>query len=174
MRLGLGLAAAITGAAAWGQALADPPRLLIPREIDFAAEAAKLRGAGEERRLRPPPEQRFDRVAFDDGEDRLARLGVRDGGRFGERGRLYLFAADGETAVGYNFTRGEGGGWAREGLSMDAGAFIGDAQAGVAWRRDDVQISFGYVRREIERRSRLGRSLDEDVVAFQLSFTPGR
>jgi len=179
MRLRLAFAVVMVEVVACGPAMADPaqPRaelLRIPREVDFAAEAARLRAdpPGEARRLRPR-EVRPDRVRFDDGADRLERLGVRGGDRFGDRGRVYVFAADGETAVGYNFTRGEDG-WAREGFSSDAGAFMGEAQAGVAWRRGDLQASFGYVRRDVERPGRFGRGFDDDVVAFQFSFTPGR
>lgn len=105
-------------------------------------------------------------------------LGVRDGREaFGDRGRWYLFAAGEGRAVGYNFARTRDGDYARSGFTHDSGAFMGDAQVGVAWRRGDLQTSFGYVYREHEadeiRISRgLDREVDEGVVAFQLSIKP--
>ena len=108
-----------------------------------------------------------------DLEDGLGRL-VQDGDRFGERPRWYLFAAANKRAVGYNVTSGPNG-WSRSGMSTDEGAFIGDAQAGVAWRKGDLQASFGYVQREIKARAPRGvdgASADESLVAFQLSIKP--
>ncbi len=183
MRLGLGIAAALAGAVAWGQASAQEAALLkIPQQVDFTANAAELSRPDPDGPIRPgkrirtgPPDDRLSSVRLGAAqlENAARRLGVRDGSAFRDQGRVYLFAAGDDTAVGYNLTRGEGG-WERQGLSIDEGAFMGEAQAGVAWRKGDLQASFGYVRREIERRSRLGRSLDEDVVALQFSFTPGR
>ncbi|HYF22590.1 MAG TPA: lipid A-modifier LpxR family protein [Caulobacteraceae bacterium] len=105
--------------------------------------------------------------------DRLDGL-VEDGDRFGQRPRWYLFAAANKRAVGYNVTSGPDG-WGRAGVSTDEGAFIGDAQAGVAWRKGDLQASFGYVQREIKARAPHGAertSADESLVAFQLSLKP--
>ena len=103
-------------------------------------------------------------------------LTVRDGQSYGETGRWYVFAAGTGRAVGMNFLRGEDGGWTRAGMSHDSGAFIGDAQVGVAWRRGDMQASFGYVHREIEAEGLRGEGFDTDVqeglVAFQLSIRP--
>jgi len=182
MRLWTGFAAAIVAVCACGTAEAgDKPRRLdlkIPNGVDYETEAARLRrGEPEnraERRFREEQRFRADRIRLADSpEDRLRAVGVRDGDQFGQRNRLYFFAGSEDGAVGYNITRGEGG-WSREGFSMDNGAFMGDAQAGVAWRRGDVQASFGYVRREIEGRGRLNRGFDDDVVALQFSYTPGR
>lgn len=180
MRLELGLAVALAalapGAGAAAQELAAPagPAFRIPQQVDFTAERPR---ADESRRprIRFGPSEDFDAIAFggETAEARLRAMGVRDGAEFRDRGRLYLFAADGQTAVGYNLTRSNGG-WSREGLSLDDGAFVGDAQAGVAWRKGDVQTSFGYVHREVKRDGRIGRDREEGFVALQLSFTPGR
>lgn len=107
----------------------------------------------------------------------LERL-VPDGAdAFGDRGRWYLYAAGSGRAVGYNFARTRDGDFERSGMSQDEGAFLGDASVGVAWRRGDVQSSFGVVYREIEAEGlRGGHGLDNDVteglVAFQLSIKP--
>ncbi len=103
---------------------------------------------------------------------------VPDGGEaFGERARWYIYAAGSGRAVGYNFARTRDGDFARSGYSHDSGAFLGDASLGVAFRKGDVQSSFGLVYREIEAEGlRSGRGLDNDVteglVAFQLSIKP--
>lgn len=99
---------------------------------------------------------------------RLSGLGIRDGESYGERPRWYLFAAASGRAVGYNFLR-DGDGFRRSGLSTDEGAFIGDAQAGMAWRRGDLQASFGYVHREIKQ---YDQEKTDGFVAFQLSIKP--
>lgn len=104
-------------------------------------------------------------------------LTVRDGQSYGDTGRWYVFAAGTGRAVGMNFLPGENG-WTRAGMSHDAGAFIGDAQVGVAWRRGPLQASFGYVHREIEAEGLRGEGFDwdqtEGLVAFQLSIRPQR
>lgn len=101
---------------------------------------------------------------------------VQDGQEaFGDRGRWYLYAAGSGRAVGYNFARTRDGDYARSGVSQDSGAFLGDASLGVAWRKGDVQSSFGLVYREIEAEGLRGgrdfdRDADEGLVAFQLSI----
>jgi hypothetical protein len=108
------------------------------------------------------------RVGGGDLGDRLDNL-VQDGRKaYGNRGRWYLFAAASGRAVGYNMIRGEDG-WRRSGVSTDEGSFIGDAQAGVAWRKGAMQGSFGYVHREIKA---YDEEAHEGFVAFQLSFKP--
>ena len=195
MRLALGSAAALASAVLCAlpfPALAqthdrDAPRreretqtFRIPDQVDFSTVERPGRGeAGGRPRVRIGPDPRgfdqSDAIAFGGQtvEARLRGMGVRDGSEFGGRGRLYLFAADGQTAVGYNLTPG-GDGWSRGGLSLDDGAFIGDAQAGVAWRSGNTQTSFGYVHREVERENRFGRDRQEGFVALQFSWTPGR
>jgi len=97
--------------------------------------------------------------------------------RFGERGRWYIYAAGSGRAVGYNFARTRDGDFARSGYSHDAGSFLGDASLGVAWRKGDMQSSFGLVYREVEIEGRrfgpgVDRDVDEGLVAFQLSIKP--
>lgn len=90
--------------------------------------------------------------------------------------RWYVFAAGSRRAVGYNFARTRDGDFVRSGMSHDSGAFIGDAQVGIAWRRGDVQTSFGYVYRKHKVRELVGRDFErersEGLVAFQLSIRP--
>mgnify|MGYP000894208294 CR=1 FL=1 len=110
---------------------------------------------------------------------RIGSAVVRDGQNFGERARWYVYAAGSGRAVGYNFARTRDGDFTRSGYSHDAGAFLGDASLGVAYRRGDLQGSFGLVYREIEAEGlRSGRGLDNDVseglVAFHLSIKPQR
>jgi len=106
----------------------------------------------------------------------LERLGVQDGSAFGQRGRWYLYAETSGRAIGYNFLRGGDGGWRRSGLSTDQGAFIGDQQAGVAWRKGAMQASFGYVQRSIHLQNIRADDLDthESMVALSFSFKPRR
>ena len=181
MRLVSSLAVAAAVLTAAGTAAAQEltfraePAFRLQRDADFAAERDR---ADEQHRPRikiGPADDSFDPIAFggETAEARLRAMGVRDGSEFRERGRLYLFAADGQTAVGYNLIRSDGG-WAREGLSLDDGAFVGDAQAGVAWRKGDVQTSLGYVHREVKREGRIGRDREEGFVALQFSWTPAR
>lgn len=108
--------------------------------------------------------------------DGLERLGVQDGSAFGQRGRWYLYAETSGRAIGYNFLRGGDGGWRRSGLSTDQGAFIGDSQAGVAWRKGAMQASFGYVERSIHLQNIRADDLDthESMVALSFSFKPRR
>lgn len=108
---------------------------------------------------------------------RIGSAEVRDGAAFGDRARWYVYAAGSGRAVGYNFARTRDGDFARSGYSHDSGSFLGDASLGVAYRRGDLQGSFGLVYREIEAEGlRSGRGLDNDVteglVAFQLSIKP--
>lgn len=97
---------------------------------------------------------------------------------FGDRSRWYLYAAGSGRAVGYNFARNRDGDYDRSGVSHDAGAFLGDAQLGVAMRRGAMQSSIGLVYREIEPggMSRGLGGMDTDVsegmLAFQLSIKP--
>lgn len=98
---------------------------------------------------------------------------------FGERARWYIYAAGSGRAVGYNFARNRDGDYDRSGYSHDAGAFLGDASIGVAYRRGDMQGSVGLVYREIEpegiRGSRtFDKDVDEGLIAFQLSIKPSR
>ncbi|MDB5456173.1 MAG: hypothetical protein JWP92_1758 [Caulobacter sp.] len=111
--------------------------------------------------------------------DRAARaLGVRDGhDAFGDRGRWYLFAAASGQAVGLNLLRGQEGDWSRGGFTSDTSSkLIGDAQAGVGWRRGPMQASVGYIHRQIKAKDQImGMATQEDsVVALSFSFKPHR
>ena len=122
------------------------------------------------------------RVAEIDFGDRvLGRLNdmgvpmVVDGDeRFGDRGRWYLYAAGSGRAVGLNMLRGPSG-WSRQGLSTDEGAFIGEAQVGLGWRKGAMQASFGVLAREIKHKPAEGldeAQLEDQAVAFTLSIKP--
>ena len=108
----------------------------------------------------------------------LQRLVPEGSAAFGQRARWYLYAAGSGRAVGYNFARNRDGSFDRSGVSHDSGSFLGDASIGVAFRKGDVQTSFGVVYREIEAKGMPGggRDFDDDVneglVAFQLSIKP--
>ena len=108
----------------------------------------------------------------------LERMVPEGAAAFGQRARWYLYAAGSGRAVGYNFARNRDGDFARSGVSHDSGSFLGDASVGVAFRKGDVQTSFGLVYREIEAEGLLGggKDFDDDVseglVAFQLSIKP--
>lgn len=96
---------------------------------------------------------------------------------FGDRSRWYVYAAGSGRAVGYNFARTRDGDYARSGMSHDSGAFLGDAQLGVAIRRGPMQSSFGLIYREIEPGGLRGidgvdTDVSEGMVAFQLSIKP--
>lgn len=108
------------------------------------------------------------------GLDRMVPEG-RDA--FGDKARWYVYAAGSKRAVGYNFARTRDGDFARSGMTHDAGAFLGDASIGVAWRRGPVQSSFGLVYREVESKGLRGtegfrNDVDEGLVAFQFSIRP--
>ncbi|PVM92864.1 DUF2219 domain-containing protein [Caulobacter radicis] len=110
-------------------------------------------------------------------EDRvISGLGVRDGREtFGDRGRWYLFAGASGQLVGMNLLRGQDGDWTRAGVTSDTGSrLVGDAQAGVGWRRGPMQASVGYIRREIKSKDQImGMATQEDsVVALSFSLKP--
>ncbi len=109
------------------------------------------------------------------GERALERFGVEPGGAFGQQSRWYLYAAASGRAIGYNFLRTDEG-WRRSGMSLDEGAFFGDAQAGVAWRKGDLQTSFGYVDRTLrfDGLRDLAQDRHESLVAFTVSLKPTR
>jgi hypothetical protein len=110
-------------------------------------------------------------------EDQVSdSLGLRDGGEaFGGRGRWYVFAAASGRAVGLNMLRGQDGDWSRAGLTSDVNSkLIGDAQAGVAWRKGPMQASVGYIHREIKAKDVImGMATQKDsMVALSFSLKP--
>lgn len=111
----------------------------------------------------------------------LERMVPEGSDAFGQRARWYVYVAGSGRAVGYNFARNRDGDFARSGYSHDSGAFLGDASAGVAYRRGPAQASFGLVYRQIKARGPHGGlrggegiddKMDEGLVAFQLSIKP--
>jgi hypothetical protein len=114
------------------------------------------------------------------GRNVARKLGLHevDGSTFDDRGRWYLFAAASGQAVGLNISPGAPGmpkgSWSSETTS----ALISDAQAGVGWRKGDLQASFGYVHREIkgqsvEPNSAYGQAkISDSMLAFSLSIHP--
>jgi hypothetical protein len=107
-------------------------------------------------------------------ERRLKGLVADGADTFGDRARWYLFAAGKGTAVGLNVLRQEGR-WDRQGFSHDEGAFIGEAQVGLGWRKGDMQASFGVVHREIKHKAAEGldeTQIEDQAVAFTLSIKP--
>lgn len=110
-------------------------------------------------------------------EDRVSdSLGLRDGDEaFGQRGRWYVFAAASGRAVGLNMLRGQNGDWSRAGMSSDVNSkLIGDAQAGVAWRKGPMQASVGYIHREMKAKDVImGMATQKDsMVALSFSLKP--
>jgi hypothetical protein len=108
-------------------------------------------------------------------EQRLKALGLRDGARFGDKGRWYLFAAASGRAVGLNMLHSDTG-WDRAWSQDATSTIVGDAQAGVGWRKGPVQASFGYMHRQVKGQNMLWGvdSKADDVVAFSLSIKPHR
>jgi hypothetical protein len=108
--------------------------------------------------------------------ERLKALGLRDGARFGDRGRWYLFAAASGRAVGMNMLRTQDG-WDRAGWSQDAAStLVGDAQVGVGWRKGPLQSSLGYIHREVKGQHMIfgQETRGDSMVAFSLSIKPRR
>jgi hypothetical protein len=105
----------------------------------------------------------------------LDGLGVRaaDRAAFGTPGRWYLFAAYSGRSVGLNMAGDAPGDPRRASWTADAAStLISNAQAGLGWRKGDLQASFGYVRREIRplAADAGGAELSGSMVAFSLSL----
>jgi hypothetical protein len=91
---------------------------------------------------------------------------------YGNKGRWYLYAATSNDALGFNMLQGMHGEVRRAGFSSERVAAIGDRQAGLAWRKGSMQMSLGYVEREL---STFGASLQQRFMALTVSFkAPGR
>lgn len=104
------------------------------------------------------------------------RLGVRDGARFGDQGRWYLFAAASGRAVGLNLQRTNGD-WSNRGLSTDsASALVSDVQAGIGWRKGSTQASLAWMRRKVKAaQTMMGWDhRDDSMVAITISIKPRR
>jgi hypothetical protein len=99
-------------------------------------------------------------------------LGVRDGAHFKDRSRVYLFGAVSGRGVGMNLMHDEDGAWRNGGLSTDKGGFIGQRQAGLAFRRGQTQAAISYVQ-EKTRAQILGITAIKDHRAMlNITFTP--
>ena len=63
-----------------------------------------------------------------------------------------------------------------DGSTDPTSALVGDAQAGLAWRRGHMQASVGYLRREIKSRQAFmaDERKSDSLVAFSLSIKPGQ
>jgi hypothetical protein len=107
----------------------------------------------------------------------LGALGVRDGAKFDNRGRWYLFAAASGRAVGLNMLRSDAG-WSRAGWTTDpSSTLVGDAQVGVGWRKGPMQTSLGFVHREMKSPHMLyGQDVpsSDSMVAFSFAVRPAR
>ena len=103
---------------------------------------------------------------------RLHAMGVKDGDQvFGDKSRIYVFAAVHGQAVGMNLQ-----GMQRAGLSADySSAMIGDGQIGVGWRKGGFEADLGYVHRSVHiDNAPLGVSdgYADDMAALSFTFHP--
>lgn len=108
--------------------------------------------------------------ALSDMADRLGRkVGYQSDSHaaYGDKGRWYLFGATSNDALGFNMLQGMHGEVRRAGFTTERVAAIGDKQAGLAWRKGQMQASFAYVEREL---STFGASLQQHFVALTVSF----
>jgi hypothetical protein len=75
--------------------------------------------------------------------------GVRNGEALKDRPRVYAFAAASGQGLGFNMTHDDGS-WKTAGLTTDRGGFVGQKQAGLAWRAGAAQASLSYVQQKTE------------------------
>ena len=147
-------------------------RRKITAELSLSAPAERT-GLGFDVGITP-------RISFSrDGAFASRRIGgeVRIGQNFDKRGdgeagnSWYLFAgADGEALV---WEPDETGNMSVTDMALRDKVTVGDMQAGVSFQQGPGQISFSYIRREVEYRERnLGASENEDFVG--VSFTVKR
>ena len=101
-----------------------------------------------------------------------AAFGVRDGRRYGETGRFYMYAAMKNRGVGMNVVdRGES--WSGDGLSYDRGGFAGQRSAGVGWRKGDVSTSLGWVHEKNRINGLFGAPAEkDDRLSLTFSWRP--
>jgi hypothetical protein len=99
-------------------------------------------------------------------------LGMHDGAGFKNRGRVYLFGAVSGRGVGMNLLHDTDGGWRNAGLSTDKGGFVGQRQAGLAFRKGQTQAAISYVR-EKSRVQVLGiTDIKDHRAMLNITFTP--
>jgi hypothetical protein len=112
------------------------------------------------------------------GEALQDHVSRRFGFRTGEaaaadsQGGWFLFAAASGRAVGVNMAPSAPG-WANE----PATTLVSDAQAGLGWRRGDVQASIGYVHRDVKNQTVITSgsgpaNYHDSMVGFSFSIRP--
>jgi hypothetical protein len=106
------------------------------------------------------------------GADMLDALGARN-----KPGQWYFYAQSSGRAIGYNLNKGDLPTLRSTNLftQLEPG-YMSDAEAGVAWRRGNMQASFGYTQRDfyLNNLRDTGMQSHESVVGFTFSFRPGR
>ena len=119
------------------------------------------------------------RLGRDLGRQVMNKLGGHevDDSAFAGQGRWFLFAAASGRAVGLNMVPAGLGlpqraGWSNESTP----ALVNDAQAGLAWRKGDVQASVGYVHRDVKSQAAITSgpgpaSYHDSMVAVSFSLT---
>jgi hypothetical protein len=105
------------------------------------------------------------------GADMLDALGARN-----RPGQWYFYAQSSGRAVGYNLLRGDPTFHSANLFTQAEPGFMSDAEAGVAWRRGNMQASFGYTQRDfyLNNLRDTGMQSHESVVGLTFSFRPGR
>lgn len=116
-----------------------------------------------------------------DLEDRVTRrLGFRTGDAVDADGKggWFLFAAASGRAVGVNMAPSLDGGLPRPGwANAPSTTLVSDAQAGLGWRRGDLQASVGYVHRDVKNQTLITSgagpaNYHDSMVAFSFTITP--
>ena len=92
-----------------------------------------------------------------------------------DNGSPYLFAAAGRQAVALNMQPGARGGGGPGWRTDQIGAFAGDIQVGLGWRRGEVRSSLGLIYRQIKGEHLIAgqRPRDDALAAFTVSIAPG-
>jgi hypothetical protein len=92
-------------------------------------------------------------------------------------GHWYFYAQSSGRAIGYNLNKGDPPSFRSANLftQVEPG-YMSNAEAGVAWRRGNVQAAFGYTQRDfyLSNMRDTGMQSHESVVGFTFSFRPGR
>ncbi|HLK23339.1 MAG TPA: lipid A-modifier LpxR family protein [Caulobacteraceae bacterium] len=93
-------------------------------------------------------------------------------------GSFFLFASASGRAIGMSVAPGAVGGLQRFGWAGDVSTtVVSDAQAGVGWRRGDLQASLGYVHRDVTNQTAIVTGprpgdYHDSMVALSFSITP--
>lgn len=109
-----------------------------------------------------------DEISLPYGSRRRAnQLGLGDGS--GPDGRWFLFASIKGRAVGYQFVPIDEAGT----VATGRGGFLGRAQAGIGYRRGEIQTTLGYLYERIRFRALGMKSRDDSRVEVTVSWLPG-